>query len=160
MVIASDARQPPKRTAVNRRSALAPAARDRRDVHPTVHPKREFAKNGKKVHQEQKKLTSKSLKTTPEGIKRAPTKSRTVRKNERVINTAKPPPLESMIPPQKKRPSNRRGSQTLLQKQKKDRKAEQEDRNLPVKLHKEEGVPPMGIPPSAKRSSQLLERKP
>jgi hypothetical protein len=122
MVLASDARQPAKRTAVNRRSALAPAARDKRDVHPTVHPKRELA--------------------------------------ERMINTAKPPPLESMLPAQKKRPSNRRGSQTLLQKQKKDRKAEQEDRNLPVKLHKEEGVPPLGIPPSAKRSSQLLERKP
>jgi len=165
-MLVSDAPPPPQRTAGAKRSALAPAARDRRDQNPTVHPKRE-PRGSKAVRQEPKKLTARNLKTDAKsGISKPPTKSRTVRKNERAVQLTqatagapKAPKAKKGVPAARKAPSDRQGSRSALQRQKQQAKEEKEDRNLPVRLHKKEGVPPLGIPSSAKPNSQLHARK-
>lgn len=164
-MLVSDAPPPPQRTAGAKRSALAPAARDRRDQNFTVHPKRE-PRGSKNVHQNPKKLTSRSLKTDRTGVSKPPAKSRTEHKNERVVQLtqqqagpAKNQRSKKGLPAARSAPSDRKGARTNLQNQKAKALEERDDRNLAVRLHKSEGVPLLGTPKSAKLNSRLPARK-
>jgi|APHM01.1.fsa_nt_gi hypothetical protein len=115
------------------------------------------------MRQEPKKLTSQTLKTDKNGIAKPPVKSRTARKNQRAVEltqqTVQTNTDKRKLPASKKGPSNRQGSRTTMEKQRDKKKQDQEERNLPVRLNKKEGVPMLGIPKSAKPNSQLREKK-